>query len=450
MSRNRRIRHIVQQVQQQQVDPVTLVEACLERIHQYEGSVRAWVLVDETEARQAAERIGRAIRRGNAVGPLAGIPLGVKDVFDIRGLPTKAGSRLREDHVAQADAPMVAALRRAGAILLGKTVTVEFACFDPPPTKNPWTLDRSRTPGGSSSGSAVAVALGMCLGATGTQTGGSLVRPASYCGVAACKPTFGRVSLEGTVPVSYHLDHAGMIAPSVDDLATLLGPVLWSENEPASAYRIPPWDPDEEPDQAVRPRLGLVEEFLHESDESVRSKVLAAVERLRAAGATIEPARLGLDFAAIRRMHRRIMAVEAAAYHRPTFLARRDAYGPNIASLLDEGLSVPGVDYAEALAHQRTVRRTIGDRFGSFDALVMPATNTTAPGLQTTGDSGFQSPWSYAGVPAISLPCALAHDGLPVALQLAARHGGEADLFRLGVWCEGQLGFRAKPALVGA
>ncbi|MCR4412755.1 MAG: amidase [Thermoguttaceae bacterium] len=404
MFRNPRIRRIVQQVQQQQLDPVTLVEACLERIHRYEGTVRAWVLVDETGARQAAERIRQDIRQGNAVGPLAGIPIGVKDVFDVRGLPTKAGSRLREDHVAETDAPMVAALRRAGAIVLGKTVTVEFACFDPPPTKNPWTLDMSHTPGGSSSGSAVAVALGMCLGATGTQTGGSLVRPASYCGVAACKPTFGRIGLEGVVPVSYHLDHAGMIAPTVDDLATLLGPVLWPENEPGTACRIPPWDPVGEPDQAVRPRLGLVDEFLGEADESVRLVVLAALERLRAAGASIEPARLEFDFAEIRRMHRRIMAVEAAAYHRPTFPARREAYGPNIASLLDEGLRVPGVDYAEALAHQRMVRRTIGERFGPFDALVMPATNTTAPGLETTGDSGFQSPWSYAGVPAISLP----------------------------------------------
>jgi Asp-tRNA(Asn)/Glu-tRNA(Gln) amidotransferase A subunit family amidase len=294
---------------------------------------------------------------------------------------------------------------------------------------------------------AVAVAVGMCLGATGTQTGGSLIRPASFCGVAACKPTFGRISLEGVVPVSYHLDHAGMIAPGVGDLATLLEPVLWSENERGTACRITPWNPDGASDKSVRPRLGLVEEFLRGSDESVRPAVLAAIERLRASGATIEPARLGLDFAEIRRRHRRIMAVEAAAYHRPTFPARRDAYGPNLASLLDEGLSVPGVEYAEALAHQRMVRRTIGNRFGPFDALVMPATNTTAPGLETTGDSAFQSPWSYAGVPAISLPCALAPDGLPVALQLVARHDREADLFRLAAWCEEQLGFSAKPAL---
>ena len=167
--------------------------------------------------------LGREAQAGNYRGPLHGIPIGIKDIIDVAGLPTRAGSPLRENYpAAAADAPLVAALRQAGAIILGKTVTVEFACFDPSPTRNPWDAELRHTPGGSSSGSAVAVAMGMCFGALGTQTGGSLVRPASYCGIATLKPTFGLLSREGIVPVSYHLDHPGPMARTVGDLEILM------------------------------------------------------------------------------------------------------------------------------------------------------------------------------------------------------------------------------------
>jgi Asp-tRNA(Asn)/Glu-tRNA(Gln) amidotransferase A subunit family amidase len=172
------------------------------------------------------------------------------------------------------------------------------------------------------------------------------------------------------------------------------------------------------------------------------------VDRLVAAGAVVEPADLAVDFPQVRAMHRRIMAVEAAAYHRDRFPRFREAFGRNIASLLEEGLAVAAVDYAEALAHQRSFSRTIGARIAPFDALVMPATNTTAPPTRaTTGDPKFQSPWSYAGVPAVSLPCGLAGDGFPAALQLVARHGEDARLLRVAQWCEQALAFDDLPPL---
>lgn len=407
--------------------PSVLVEECLQRIRRYDDQIRAWVMVDQEGARQTARQMAAEAARGEWRGPLHGIPVGIKDIFDVAGWPTRAGSPLRAHApAAQSDAPLVAALRAAGAILLGKTVTVEFACFDPPPTRNPFNT--ARTPGGSSSGSAAALAMGMCLGALGTQTGGSLVRPSSYCGTATCKPTFGRLSTDGVVPVSHHLDHPGPMARQVGDLEVMLSVLM------------PPFAPA--PPRTSPPRLGLVETFFMDRVDPIqRAAFEEAIARLRSAGATIEPVRLDVDFQLILDLHWRIMCVEAAQYHRESFLAHPDGYGPMISSLLKEGLDVAAVDYAAALAHQRDFRRTAGALIGQFDALVMPSTDSTAPGLETTGKRDFQAPWSYSGLPVAAIPCGLASDGLPSSLQLIARPHEEAGLLAVAKWCEQDLAF---------
>ncbi len=197
--------------------------------------MQAWVVVDADGARRQAQELGAAIRDRRPLGPLAGVTIGVKDIIDVQGLPTRAGSTLTSDLPATANAPVVARLRQAGAIILGKTVTTEFACFDPPATRNPWNLEC--TPGGSSSGSAVAVATGMCVAALGTQTGGSIVRPAAYCGVCGIKPTFGTVSRTGVVPVSEHLDHVGCLAASIADLRTVWLVITETESNPGDSQR---------------------------------------------------------------------------------------------------------------------------------------------------------------------------------------------------------------------
>lgn len=434
------IAEAARQLQSGALNPRELVERCLEQIHEHEDRLHAWVLVDEEGARQAALRVGEEIAAGKHLGPLHGIPVGIKDIVDVEGFPTRAGSTLTDSEPKRADAPLVVALRRAGAILLGKTVTCEFACFDPSPTRNPWSPQLERTPGGSSSGSAVAVATGMCLGAIGTQTGGSLVRPASYCGVAAWKPTFGRVSAEGLVPCSYHLDHPGAIARTAEDL-DCIARCLLSVGNAGPATPAPP------------PRLGrLTDFFMEKADEAIRQVSETAVGKLRDSGAEVERVELPAGFGEAHRMHRTIMAVEAAAVHRRRFQAHRDGYGPVIAAMLDEGLATSGVDYADALSHQRAFRRSVDALFDAAsppDALVMPATNTTAPGLATTGDSKFQAPWSYAGVPVVSIPSGLAPDGMPAAIQLVGRRGDDLGLLRVAEWCERSLGFRELPAMVG-
>lgn len=419
------------------LQPRELVEQCLARIHAHDDRLHAWVEVDEAAALHEADILGRQAAARNFRGPLHGIPVGIKDIIDVAGLPTRAGSPLRANHRATADAPLVAALRRAGAIILGKTVTVEFACFDPSPTRNPWDPALQHTPGGSSSGSAVAVAMGMCLGALGTQTGGSLVRPASYCGVATCKPTFGLLSRQGIVPVSHSLDHPGPMARSADDLAVMLrclvGEEQWIEAENIS---LPP---------RIRWLTGF---FVDEANPTIRAATEAAVDRLLAGGAKIELIVTPESFQQVRAMHRRIMAVEAAAYHREQFAANREAYGPMIAELLDEGSTISAANYAAALRWQRQFGCEVDAMFDGVEVLLCPSTDTTAPAtLTTTGTPKFQAPWSCAGVPVVSIPCALAADGMPAAIQLVACRHRDAMLLQAAEWCERQLEFDKRPAL---
>ena len=389
-------------------------------------------------------RTGKPPRRcrGEFRGPLHGIPIGIKDIVDVAGWPTEAGSPLRRGQIAQRDATLVAKLREAGAILLGKTVTTEFACFDPPPTRNPWNLQR--TPGGSSSGSAAAVALGMCLGAVASQTGGSIIRPASYCGVAGYKPRFGHVSTDGVVGVSFHLDHPGPIAGCVADLAT-----MFTEMRKGGSLRREVPIPTEELQEMLPPRLGLLDDFfLEKASPAIRSATLAAVEKLKAAGAKVVRAKLPAGFEEVHVMHRRIMAVEAAVSHRENFPAQRSSMAPRFGPCSTKGTPRRAFDYAAALRHQQQFRKAVRDIVRGSGALLMPATPTTAPGLETTGDPSFNSPWSYDGVAVVSIPCAVADDGLPVALQLVDPAFWLRDLSTIAQWCEEVLGFDARPPLL--
>lgn len=427
------------------LSPSDLVERCLDQIDRHEPRIHAWVMVDHEGARATARKAADEIARGQYRGPLHGIPIAIKDIFDVAGWPTLAGSSLRAGHVAERDATVVRRLREAGAILLGKTVTTEFASFDPPVTRNPWNIER--TPGGSSSGSAASVALGMCLGAIGSQTGGSITRPASYCGVAGSKPTFGRVSGHGVVPLSRHMDHVGPIARTVGDLAAMLAVIAGYDALDATTVDHPVDDYLSGCRDAAAPRLGIVHDafFLQGLPASMKAALDDANRRFNEAGATIVTATLPGEFSQVTVLHRRINAVEAAEYHRPMYEKHRERYGRNIASLIEEGLSTTAVSYSEALVHRRQLQRDLLDAFTHCDAFVTPATTSTAPGPETTGDPKFNSPWSYVGYPTISFPCGLADDGLPIALQLVGRPFGEARLFAAAAWCERIVGFDLRP-----
>jgi aspartyl-tRNA(Asn)/glutamyl-tRNA(Gln) amidotransferase subunit A len=424
------------------LSPVDLLESCLERLDRLEPRLHAWVLLDRDGARAEAERRAAEVRRGDYRGPLHGIPVGIKDIYDVFDWPTAAGSRLWANSVARQDATAVRRLRQAGAVLVGKTVTTQYASFDPPPTRNPW--DPERTPGGSSSGSAAAVAAGMCLGALGSQTGGSITRPASYCGIAGCKPTYGRVSTHGVVPLAYSMDHPGPMARTVRDLAVLLQVIAGADPFDPGCSRRPV------PDYAAAlagplppPRLGRLRGLFDErAAPAVRQMMDDVVGTLRGRGAAVGDVALPAGFAEVVARHRTVMAVEAAAFHEPRLRRHPEDYEPNIRSLLEEGLACPAPDYAHAKEHQRRLAREMLSCFGGVDALLTPATTQPPPDARTTGDPAFNSPWSYTGLPTVSLPAALAPDGLPLAVQLVGRPWAEAELFRAAAWCEEVFGGR--------
>jgi aspartyl-tRNA(Asn)/glutamyl-tRNA(Gln) amidotransferase subunit A len=429
-----------------------LVGHCLARIEQLETDVRAWVHIDPEGARREARRLDELAKEDEWLSPLHGIPVGIKDIIDVAGWPTRCGSPLREGHVARSDAAVVASLKKAGAIILGKTVTTEWACFDPPPTRNPW--NRDRTPGGSSSGSAAALAADMCLAALGTQTGGSIIRPAAYCGVCGLKPGFGELSMEGIAPLTLHLDHVGPMARRVSDLyavwqalaADARGSMESMFSRGWAASELEAWIDD----FGLNKTLFVLEgPLVDRASAEMQQLFRAALERLKSS-VVLRPLKLPASFERVLTWHRRINVVEAAAYHRETFPSRREQYGPKVAGLLDEGQSVSAVEYAEALIRRDEVRNELAQLLhkeeDALGCMVMPATLGPAPGTDTTGEPTFNAPWSYLGWPSLTIPCGLATGGLPVGLQFIALT--VPQVFAMAGLCERILGFHERPKLL--
>jgi aspartyl-tRNA(Asn)/glutamyl-tRNA(Gln) amidotransferase subunit A len=416
-----------------QFGPIDLLDRCLDRIDRLDDRVRAWVLVDRPRARAEAEARTAELRRGSDRGPLHGIPLAIKDIIDVFDWPTACGSRRWQHSIARHDAPCVRMLRQAGAVLIGKTVTTQWASFDPPITRNPWNL--ARTPGGSSSGSAAAVACGMCFGALGSQTGGSITRPASYCGVAGFKFAFAAAPLAGVLPLAPSMDHLGPIARGVRDVALL-----------AQTVGYPPelgWVPDPAGPSTAPPVLGRPRGFFDRlASPAVREMMDRVCALLRERGATVQDVALPAAFEEVVPRHRVVMAVEAAAYHAERLHRYPDDYGPCITALLNEGQACPAPEYARCKAHQEELHKEMRACLqGEIDALICPATTTPAPDAGTTGDPAFNSPWSYTGLPVVSFPVQRAAEGLPLAVQLVGGPWSPERLFAVAAWCEDAIAF---------
>ena len=426
--------------------PVELLEQCLARIDQLEEKVRAWVFVDREGARTDALRLTAELKQGHRRGPLHGIPIGVKDIFDVFDWPTAAGSKRWSKSFARKDAAVVEKLRQAGAILVGKTVTTAFASFDPPVTRNPWDL--TKTPGGSSSGSAAAVACGMCLAALASQTGGSIIRPASYCGVYGIKPTFGRVSLDGVVPLAYSMDHVGAIAGSVHDLAIMMQVLADVDGRALDGWVIP-----EASDYTIG--LGRDDPFLEvgrlgglfdDNMEPLMAEALEIVcEWFREAGMQIFDFPLPAAFSEVTKRHQTVMAVESASFHEARYKKHPEDYPPRIASLIEEGLACSAAEYARTKEHQKALKKSILESFrDGITVAITPATPGPAPDAATTGLPTFNSPWSYTGLPTVSIPIAWTGADLPLCMQLVGRPWEEAELLQTAAWCEEVIGFEKR------
>lgn len=415
---------------------VQLVKSCLERIDALDDKIQAWALVDREGAMEAAYRLDHELHKGQRRGPLHGIPVGIKDIFYTAGLRTEAGSRSWSGFVPSYDATVVARLKEAGAIVLGKTHTTEFAFSDTAPTRNPW--DTNHTPGGSSSGSGAAVAARMCPAAFGSQTGGSTLRPAAYNGIVGFKPQHGRISTYGVVPLSWTMDHVGILTRTVEDSALIFQAV--AGYDPQDLHSLDEKVPDclVSLDSQQKLHLGLVRQhFFDHANEEMQRHTEEIAERLRRAGAEVEEIAVPSSFAELDEINRIIMSVESAAYHQEMFAKRKDQYRPGIRKRIEEGLAIPATEYAKILQLRLQQRADVGSLLRQVDALLTPGAPGTAPrDLTTTGDPVMQRPWTTIGLPSISLPTGLGQNGLPLAIQLVGAPLAEDRLLAVARWCE--------------
>jgi len=428
------------------LSPVDLLSACLDRIDAVDPVVMAWVHLDREGALTAARQREREARGGRFLGALHGVPLALKDIFDAAGLPTTAGAGLFAHRVPSADAASVARLRAADGVVLGKVTTTAFAFLDPSPTRNPWNPEH--TPGGSSSGPAAAVAARMVPLALGSQTVGSVLRPAAYCGVIGLKPTHGRISAAGVVPLAWSLDHVGIFARRVEDCALALGLLAGVDAaDPLSSgtgiddYLGAALHP-------VTPRLGVLRALLDRATPEMAAHVDAVARAFRAAGALVSDVELPPSYGRVHEAGNRIVRAEAAAHHAPLFAKHADEYPPKIREALEQGRQVLAVDYLEAQHERRVFREEMGAIAARYDALVLPTAAAPAPrGLGSTGDPYFCAPWSFSGMPAIALPSGIDASGLPLSVQLVGGMFAEARVLGAAAWCEQAIGFSAAPAL---
>ncbi len=427
--------------------PSELVSELLGRIEQIDPSLGAWTLVDREGAVAAAAAVEARLREGRA-GLLCGVPVGLKDIFYTAGLTTAANSPLYADFVPEFDATCVARLKNEGAIVLGKTVTAQFAAGDPTDVRNPWNHDAN--PGGSSTGSAVAVAARMCPAALGSQTGGSTLRPASYNGIVGFKPSFGRISKRGVVPNAWSFDTVGILVRTVEDAALMLEAMAGhDELDPTSARR-PVGDYVESVKTADRPpRIGVIREyFLDECDEETRRLTEDVTESLARQGAAIEELSLPGLFREAEVIGPLAAGPELAAFHERLFRDNPSAYGPRIRSSIEAGMLVPAVSYLQAQRLRRSLRNEMQATVQRFDAVLTPATPTPPQmDLSTTGDPKFQTVWTQLGLPAISLPAGLSGDGLPMGIQLVSAAFDECSLLATAAWCERVIQFDQAPVI---
>jgi Asp-tRNA(Asn)/Glu-tRNA(Gln) amidotransferase A subunit family amidase len=399
-----------------------VARACLARIAEVEDDLHAWAFLDPELALARAAALDRL--PPDERGPLHGVPIGVKDILDTADQPTAYGSPIYEGARPARDAVAVARLRAAGAIVVGKTVTTEFALFHPGPTRNPHDL--SRTPGGSSSGSAAAVAAGGVPLAVGTQTAGSVVRPASFCGVVGAKPTLGSVPTDGVRPCSHTLDTVGTFARDVGDAALALGVMAGD----VPRYRpVVPTDP---------PRLGFVRtaEWDVIAPEA-QVAIEAAVDRMRSHADVVEVT-LPPAFAGLLEAQEAVMGVEAARLLAPERREHPDLLSDRLHRFLDEGAALAD-RYDDALALRERCRAELDAVFAGVDAVVAPAVIDEAPSLATTGDAVLCRRWTLLGTPTVAVPGLTGTHGLPLGIQVVTAPGADAAALGVAAWLQPRL-----------
>jgi Asp-tRNA(Asn)/Glu-tRNA(Gln) amidotransferase A subunit family amidase len=414
-----------------------LVEACLARVREADGEVQAWQYLDPAHALAQARARDRDRSEGRPCGPLHGVPVGVKDIIDTADMPTEDGTVLHAGRMPDRDAAVVAMLRAAGAVIMGKTVTTECATYTPGKTRNPHNA--AHTPGGSSSGSAAAVAAGMVPLALGSQTNGSVIRPASFCGVYGFKPTHGLIPRSGVMKLSRALDHVGVFARSIEDIALVSEQLVGcDEADPDTRPRARiPFGEVAAQEPPLPPRLAFVKGPVW---DRATPETRAAFEELAGElGERVAEVELPPSAERALEWHRIIMQAEMAANLDLEWEKGRDRLSESLRTQLASGRALAALDYQRALARIPLLNAAFAEIFREFDALLTPAAPGTAPhGLASTGDPAFCSLWTLCGMPAFTLPLMRGENGLPMGVQLVGSRHDDARLLRTARWLQAQ------------
>ncbi len=410
-----------------------LVQASLDRIDEFEDTIGAWTHLDRELALAQADTADEAHRRGLPTGPLHGVPVGVKDIFDTADMPTEYGTPLHSGRNPATDATVVARLREAGAIILGKTVTTELAVYSPGKTTNPH--DAARTPGGSSSGSAAAVAAFMVPLAVGTQTNGSIIRPASYCGVFGFKPSHGLISRHRVLRQSRHLDTVGVFARNLADLALIAEPLMaYDDRDPDMRPRARPRISEimaEEP--PADPRFAFARTPVW--DQAEESTKDAFRELAGHMGDRVEIVDLPAAFGEAHESHRAIMEADLAVSFAREYAGGKGKLSRVLREMIERGQKVLASEYNAAVERIDALNRELDEVFDEYDAILTPSAAGEAPvGLDSTGSPAFCTIWTLCGVPALNLPVLQGPNGMPVGAQLVSHRGDDARLFRAANW----------------
>ena len=417
------------------ITSVQLVEACLKRIEEFEPTVQAWTHLDAENALNQAKVADKLHYDGAAQGPLNGVPVGIKDIFDTEDFPTEHGSPIHAGRRTMNDASAVAQLRQAGAVVIGKTVTTEFAVHAPGKTTNPH--DATRTPGGSSSGSAAAVASYMVPLALGSQTNGSTIRPASFCGVVGYKPSFGLISRSGALRQSPPLDQVGVFARSVEDAAIMAETMMSfdgadSDMRPSArphlhdiAMSAPP----------MPPKVGFLKSPAW--DQADAETQAAFAEMADFLGDRCDEVEIGEVYDETFELQRVIMEADLAKNFAYDFGRVPEKFSTTLTEMIVRGQSVTAVEYNIAIERQRELERGLDQLMTEYDAILTPSTAGEAPvGLDATGSPAFCTLWTYTGMPAITLPLMQGGAGMPLGVQLVGKKGDDARLLRTAVWLD--------------
>jgi len=433
------VSEIAEAIKLKNITSIDLMESLIACINLRESELNVWANFDRDYALVLADKSHKKLLKDpHSVGPLHGVPFGVKDIFFTKGIKTEFGSKIFKDFVPSYNSEAVSRLQRYGALNIGKTVTTEFAGLDPSITLNPW--NRNHTPGGSSSGSAVGVSVGMIPFSLGSQTGGSVLRPASYNGVVGFKPTYGIISRFGVMPLAWSLDTVGIFSKYAKDLPLLFDVMAGYDTRDKGSVKILRKKYLFQKKLEKPPKIGILRtHFFEKANRDVIENTNLAINKFDNVGAEIVDLTVDFSYEDVLNMHKVLMFVEGASVHQKNYQKRPNDFGDKMAELIETGLMTSGVAYVQAQKFRRFVKDKLIEKMKDFDFVLTPSTPSAATDISTTGDASFQSPWTYVGFPTITVPSGVDSNGLPLGIQIIGVPFSDGSVISSAIWCENLL-----------